>query len=49
LPAAAVQKEYSRAVEAYRQVGMERAIHIRNRTPGEDTTTTIYRELRDDP
>jgi hypothetical protein len=49
LPAKTVQKEYSRAVEAYRQMGMERAIHIRERKPGEDTTTTIYRELRDDP
>ena len=49
LPANAVQKEYSRAVDAYRQMGMERAIHIRDRRPGEDTTTTIYRELRDDP
>jgi hypothetical protein len=27
---------------------VERAIHIRSRKPGEDTTT-IYRELRDDP
>jgi len=49
LPSTAAQKEYSRAVEAYRQMGMERAIHIRDRKPGEDTTTTIYRELRDDP
>ena len=49
LPADAVQKEYSRAVEAYTKMGMERAIHIRDRKPGEDTTTTIYRELRDDP
>ena len=49
LPAYAVQKEYSRAVEAYRQMRMERAIHIRDRRPGEDTTATIYRELRDDP
>ena len=49
LPANVVQREYSRAVEAYRQMGMERAIHIRDRKPGEDTTTTIYRELRDDP
>jgi cephalosporin-C deacetylase-like acetyl esterase len=48
LPANAVQKEYSRAVEAYRQMGVERAIHIRNRMPGEDTTT-IYRELTDGP
>jgi hypothetical protein len=49
LPASAVQKEYSRTVDAYRQMGVERAINIRNRRPGEDTTTTIYRELRDDP
>jgi cephalosporin-C deacetylase-like acetyl esterase len=48
LPVNAVQKEYSRAVEAYRQMGVERAIHIRNRMPGEDTTT-IYRELADGP
>ena len=48
LPANAVQKEYSRAVEAYRQMGMERAIHIRNRSAGEDTTT-LYRELTDGP
>ncbi len=48
LPANAVQKAYSRAVEAYRQMGVERAIHIRNRMPGEDTTT-IYRELTDGP
>jgi cephalosporin-C deacetylase-like acetyl esterase len=48
LPANAVRKEYSRAVEAYRQMGMERAIHIRDRSPGEDTTT-IYRELTDGP
>ena len=48
LPAYAVQKEYSRAVEAYRQMGTERAIHIRNRTPDENTTA-IYRELTDDP
>ena len=48
LPVNAVQKEYSRAVEAYRQMGVERAIHIRNRMPGEDTTT-IYRELTDGP
>jgi len=48
LPTNAVQKEYSRAVEVYRQMGMERAIHIRNRTPDENTTA-IYRELTDDP
>ncbi len=48
LPAYAIQKEYSRAVEAYRQMRTERAIHIRNRRPGENTTT-IYRELTDDP
>jgi hypothetical protein len=47
LPASAVQKEYSRAVEAYRQMGMERAIHIRDRSPGEGIST-IYRELTDD-
>lgn len=49
LSANAVQKEYSRAIEAYRQMGMERAIHFRNRTPGDDTITTIYRELTDGP
>src|SRR6266550_2182049 len=48
LPAYAIQKEYSRAVEAYRQMRTERAIHIRNRRTGENTTT-IYRELTDDP
>jgi len=48
LQANAVQKEYSRAVEAYRQMGMERAIHIRNRSADENTTT-IYRELTDGP
>jgi hypothetical protein len=48
LPANAVQKKYSRAVEAYRQMGMERAIHIRDRRPGEDATT-IYRELTEGP
>jgi hypothetical protein len=48
LPANAVLKEYGRAVEAYRQVGMEHSIHIRDRNPGDDTTT-IYRELTDSP
>ncbi len=48
LQANAVRKEYSRAVEAYRQMGMERAIHIRDRSIAEDTTT-IYRELTDGP
>ncbi len=48
LPANAVRKQYSRAVDAYRQMGMERAIHIRDRSTDEDTTT-IYRELTDDP
>jgi hypothetical protein len=48
LPANAVLKEYGRAVEAYRQVGMEQSIHIRDRNPGDDTTT-IYRELADGP
>jgi pimeloyl-ACP methyl ester carboxylesterase len=48
LPAETVRKQYSRAVEAYRQMGKEQAIHIRDRSPGEDTTT-IYRELTDGP
>jgi cephalosporin-C deacetylase-like acetyl esterase len=48
LPANEVRKEYRRAVEAYRQMGMERAIHILDRSPGEDTAT-IYREFTDDP
>jgi len=37
LPADMVRKEYARAVAAYRQMGMERAIHIRDRSPGEET------------
>jgi dienelactone hydrolase len=48
LPVNAVRKKYSRAVEAYRQMGMERAIHIRDRSTDEDSTT-IYRELTDEP
>jgi hypothetical protein len=48
LPANEVRKEYRRAVEAYRQMGMERAIHILNRSPGEDYTT-VYRELTESP
>ena len=48
LSANEVRKEYGRALEAYRQMGMERAIHIRDLSPGEDTTT-IYRELTEAP
>jgi cephalosporin-C deacetylase-like acetyl esterase len=48
LPANEVRKEYGRAVEAYRQKGLERAIHILDRSTDEDTTTT-YRELTDRP
>jgi cephalosporin-C deacetylase-like acetyl esterase len=48
LPANEVRKEYSRAVEAYRHMGMERAIHILDLSPGEGATT-IYRELTEAP
>jgi cephalosporin-C deacetylase-like acetyl esterase len=48
LPANAVRKEYSHAVEAYRQMGVERAIHIQDRSTGEDASM-IYRELTDGP
>jgi cephalosporin-C deacetylase-like acetyl esterase len=48
LPANAVRKEYSRAVEAYRQMGVERAIHIQDRSTSEDASM-IYRELTDGP
>ena len=48
LPADTVRKEYGRAVEAYRQMGMEGSIHIRDRGPGEETNT-IYRELSGKP
>jgi cephalosporin-C deacetylase-like acetyl esterase len=48
LPANAVRNEYRRAVDAYRQMGVERAIHILERSPGEDAST-IYRELTDGP
>jgi hypothetical protein len=41
-----VRKEYSRAVEVYRQMGVEQAIHIRDRSPGEDTAT-IYLDVID--
>jgi cephalosporin-C deacetylase-like acetyl esterase len=47
-PAKAVRQEYSRAVEAYRQMGVEQAIRIRDRNTGDDITT-IYRELTDGP
>jgi hypothetical protein len=46
LPASEVNKEYGRAVDAFRQAGAEKAIHIRDRRPGEDAST-IYRELTD--
>jgi len=48
LPANTVRKEYSRAVEAYRQMGMEQSIHIRDSSPT-DSTNTIYRELTEGP
>jgi hypothetical protein len=48
LPADTVLKEYGRAVEAYRQMGVEGAIHIRDRSPGEETNT-IYREFSGNP
>ena len=47
-PHYAVRNEYKRAVDAYRQMGVERAIHILERSPGEDAST-IYRELTDSP
>jgi hypothetical protein len=46
LPASEVNKEYGRAVDAFRQAGAEKAIHIRDRRSGEDAST-IYRELTD--
>ena len=46
LPASEVNKEYGRAVDAFRQAGAEKAIHIRDRSSGEDAST-IYRELTD--
>jgi len=48
LPADMVRKEYGRAVEAYRKMGTEEAIRIRDRSPDEDTDT-IYREFTDNP
>ena len=48
LPANTVRKVYSRAVDAYRQMKMEQAIHIRDRSVS-DETTTIYGELVDEP
>jgi cephalosporin-C deacetylase-like acetyl esterase len=48
LPANTVRKEYSRAVEAYRQMGMEQSIHIRDSSPT-DSTNTSYRELTEGP
>jgi hypothetical protein len=46
LPANTVRNEYKRAIDAYRHMGMDRAIHILERSPGEDAST-IYRELTD--
>ena len=48
LPANTVRKEYGRAIEAYRQMGIEGAIHILDRSPGEETNT-IYREFTGNP
>ena len=48
LPADTVRSEYGRAVEAYRQMGIEGAIHIRDRSPGEESNT-IYREFTGNP
>jgi hypothetical protein len=48
LPAETVRKEYGRAVEAYRQMGMEGSIYIRDRGPSEETNA-IYRELTSNP
>ena len=46
LPADAVRKEYGRAVEAYRKMGMVEAIRILDRISGEDIKT-IQTELTD--
>jgi len=46
LPAIEIKKEYSRAVDAFRNAGAEQALHIRDLRPGEDTITT-YHELTD--
>ena len=48
LPANTVRNEYGRAVEAYRHMGVEGAIHIRDRSPGEESNT-IYREFTGNP
>ena len=48
LPATAVGKEYKRAVEAYRKMGMKQAIHIQDLRVDEDPTR-IYRELTGGP
>lgn len=39
LPADRVRNEYGRAIEAYRKMGIEGAIHIRDRSPGEQTSS----------
>src|SRR5215469_10323720 len=48
MPADTVRNKYGRAVEAYRKMGIEEAIHIRDRSPGEETNT-IYREFTGKP
>jgi len=44
LPASDVKKEYRRALEVFRQHGASQAIHIKDLSPGQDTST-LYREL----
>ena len=44
LPASEVKKEYRRALEVFRQHGASQAIHIKDLSPGQDTST-LYREL----
>jgi len=44
LPASDISKEYGRAVDAFRQAGVEKAFHLRDRRSGEQVTT-IYHEL----
>jgi len=46
LPASEISKEYSRALDAFRQAKAEESIHIRDRRFEEDVTTT-YREFAD--
>src|SRR6266513_2479531 len=44
LPASEVKKEYRRALEVFSQQRASQAIHIKDRSPDQDTTT-FYREL----